>query len=93
VQRNREFVRIAEKNVQVHLDILDKVKKRAARIGVRSDVDQANGRAALIFIIVIALGFVGALYWAYTASLEEVVCRRRRLARGPFASQAAQERA
>ena len=47
VQRNREFVRIAEKNVQVHLDILDKVKKRAARIGVRSDVDQADGRVAL----------------------------------------------
>jgi adhesin transport system outer membrane protein len=47
VQRNREFVSIAEKNVQVHIDILEKVKSRAARIGVQSDVDQAEGRLAL----------------------------------------------
>jgi adhesin transport system membrane fusion protein len=39
----------------------------------RVEVTKGPARAAMIFIIVIALGFAGALYWAYTASLEEVV--------------------
>jgi outer membrane protein TolC len=47
VQRNRQFVSIAEQNVQVHIEVLEKVRSRAARIGVKSDVDQAESRLAL----------------------------------------------
>ncbi len=39
----------------------------------RHEVTKGPARVALLFIIIIAIGFAAALYWAYTASLEEVV--------------------